>query len=260
MFSSLSLYYLAHHICIYSCKTPSICEKNSELDAHPSIQNTIGIALSLPWAFKVMYCCFSVIHLNLTNMSSPLFLPSSVMVSYPMLFPIHGERRRPYIFIGYLIGCCALLTLAGIGRPSAPILGMGLGMATVGMVMADTICDSMIVARSRQENDEDHGHLQSSCYAFRFSGSVIAAILGALVYNKDQWGWGLTFSQVLFISGVLPLAILFPLCLLKEMRSRDEPILPVKQQLKNIWSLVKLKAVWMPMVSPVRPLSFHVKR
>lgn len=199
--------------------TPLMVYLVEEIDAHPAIQNTIGVTLSLPWAFKLaMGFCSDA-------------------------FPIGGERRRPYIFIGYVLCCTAYLCLAWIGTPSAPVLGLLLALATTGMVMADTICDSMIVARSREEDDEDHGHLQSSCYAFRFCGSVIAAIGGALLYNKSQWGWGLTFSQVMIWSGILPLVLMLPLLpFLKEMRSKDEPVLPVLKQLKNIWSLVKLKA------------------
>lgn len=60
-------------------------------------------------------------------------------------------------------------------------------------ISGDTIYD---LDRSRYEHDDDKGHLQSRCYALRNAGSVVAAICGALVYNRANWGWGLTFSQV----------------------------------------------------------------
>jgi hypothetical protein len=37
---------------------------------------------------------------------------------------------------------------------------------------------------------------QGSCYALRFGASVVASIAGSVIYNKQNWGWGLNFQQV----------------------------------------------------------------
>lgn len=55
--------------------------------------------------------------------------------------------RRPFIFLGYLICALSYLWLAALYTPSAPSLALLVGLATLGMVMADTICDSLVVER-----------------------------------------------------------------------------------------------------------------
>lgn len=41
-----------------------------------------------------------------------------------------------------------------------------------------------------------HVRTQGSCYALRFGASVVASIVGSVIYNKQNWGWGLNFQQV----------------------------------------------------------------
>ncbi|CAM9751861.1 unnamed protein product, partial [Choristocarpus tenellus] len=53
-----------------------------------------------------------------------------------------------------------------------------------------------VVERARQEVGDEKGQLQAACYAIRFAGSVVGCLGGALLYNADEWGWGLSFQQV----------------------------------------------------------------
>ena len=50
--------------------------------------------------------------------------------------------------------------------------------------------------RAKSEAEESKGQMQASCYAIRFVGCVIGCLGGALVYNREAWGWGLSFRQV----------------------------------------------------------------
>ena len=41
-------------------------------------------------------------------------------------------------------------------------------------------------------------------------GSVGGAVLGTIVYNRQQWGYGMTFSQVCLVNGCMPLLLAAP--------------------------------------------------
>lgn len=53
-----------------------------------------------------------------------------------------------------------------------------------------------MVERARGEAEESRGQMQANCYAIRFAGNVVGCVGGALVFNREAWGWGLTFRQV----------------------------------------------------------------
>lgn len=88
--------------------------------------------------------------------------------------------------------------------------------------------------------------MQSTCYAVRFLGSVLGCIGGAVLFNRDQWGWGLTFQQVCFVAALLPAVLLgLTVSTLHEMPCRDPPA--VEGQFTAIWETITLRAVWRPM-------------
>lgn len=91
-----------------------------EINAHPATQNQVAICTSLPWAFKILF--------GFCSDACPLAL-----------------RRKPFMVVGTLLSTAAYLALAALGRPSAPELGLGLCFATVGLVMADTMADALVV-------------------------------------------------------------------------------------------------------------------
>ncbi|CAN0510014.1 unnamed protein product, partial [Laminaria digitata] len=67
-----------------------------------------------------------------------------------------------------------------------------------------------VVEHARSEAEESKGQMQASCYAIRFAGSVVGCLGGALVYNSEVWGWGLTFRQICFIMSLTPVMLLGP--------------------------------------------------
>lgn len=199
-------YIQAHNLALPSCytlvgfipafaATPLSIYLVSEINAHPTTQNQVAICTALPWAVKILFGFCSD------------------------ACPLGALRRKPYMALGTLLSTAAYLALASLGRPSAPELGLGLCCATVGLVMADTMADALVVERSRAEPEGKHGHLQSALYAYRFGGAVAGAVAGALVYNAEAgWGFGLTFAQVMAVAGLLPLLLLLPLLVpLREM-------------------------------------------
>ena len=76
--------------------------------------------------------------------------------------------------------------------------------------MSDVSADTIVVERSKYEPEHKKGSAQATCYSVRFFGGILGALAGCTVYNKESWGWGLTFSQVCAVCAAMPLAILMP--------------------------------------------------
>lgn len=147
----------------------------NELNAHPAVQNSVWIATTIPWSFKVSQfldrAVASYSNSRWVEMYSPPFggpdtlwlhlgyLPdrrrekvshsSSHTTEQRYVAQTHALSpcRRPFIFLGYLICAVSYLCLAALYTPSAPSLALLVGLATFGMVMADTTCDSLVVER-----------------------------------------------------------------------------------------------------------------
>uniref|UniRef100_A0A7S1TWA3 Major facilitator superfamily (MFS) profile domain-containing protein n=1 Tax=Phaeomonas parva TaxID=124430 RepID=A0A7S1TWA3_9STRA len=195
-----------------------------DLDAEPAAQNTLNVLTTLPWSFKLLFGFLSDVQ------------------------PVFGARRKPYMIIGSLMHAVSFLMLAALGEPSMQSLSTLMWVATMGEIMVDVMADTLAVERSRYEPSEGRGQMQATCYALRFFGSVLGAGTGTLVYNKDAWGWGLSFAQVCFVLGVFPLLFVVPFAyMVWEKPLSEAGAKSVPEQCRDIWNTVTLDAVWMPM-------------
>ena len=201
--------------------TPLSCYMVKELGASPAEQNTIGILMSVPWSFKLVY--------GFTSDTFKLF----------------GYRRKSYLLVGYLLYCLPLLYLAHKGAPTVLDLAFNLFLSTCGLICSDVAADTMIVERSQHEPAHKKGQSQATCYSVRFFGSILGSLAGCALYNREQWGWGLTFSQVCAVNGLLPLLFVVPA--IPPLYELEKETKPVREQLEDIWQCVQLKAVWRPM-------------
>eukprot|EP01041_Mallomonas_annulata_P009278 gene9278-19257_t len=156
------------------------------LDADPQVQNAIRILRTLPWSLKLVYGFISD------------------------AFPIFGLHRKPYLVIGALLNSVAFFVYSASGANDFVFLGICVLIGKIGLIMMDVMVDTMVVERSRYEQTERRGQLQASCQATRYAGSLMGAIAGTLLYNKVEWGWGLTFHEVSFVIGFVPFALVMP--------------------------------------------------
>lgn len=92
------------------------------------------------------------------------------------------------------------------------------------------------------------GNIQASGYIARYFGSALGAIGGAVLYNKDSWGWGLSISTLFWMNGLVPLVLVIPLMpfLYEEPKEKETGVL--KRHTEELWALVQKKAVWRPMI------------
>ena len=134
--------------------------------------------------------------------------------------------------------------------PEAPSIGMYIFLVfvqTAGYMLADVMTDALIVERSRFETQESRGTMQSKGYIVRFFGSTVGAVIGAVVYNKDEWDWYLPIRAVFFINGALPLIFLLPVVpYLLELDTHCHAK-NFYQQCRELFEVVQLRAVWQPM-------------
>lgn len=55
--------------------------------------------------------------------------------------------------------------------------------------------------------------------------------MGLLLFNKDQWGWGLSIQQLFFLNGMFPVVFIGPWVLSLRETAVVTGNIPVKQRL-----------------------------
>lgn len=204
-----------------------------------------------------------------TTLSSIRSLPASFKLLFGFIsdtVPIAGYRRKPYMFGGWLLASMSMFALYwgsnlaiparntgcfGEGEeedenrvvpddaPSIPFLSICLLLFGTGFWVADVMGDSIVAEKAKLELPEHRGSLQSTCYACRFFGLMVAAPISTALYS------GLGPAFVIGLLAVLPLSILPVVYLLREYMAERPPT--VREQCQEIWSTVCSRAVWQPM-------------
>jgi MFS family permease len=192
------------------------------LDASAAQQSVVIGLLSLPWALKIFFG----------------FITDSL--------PIYGLRRKPYFILGWCFWTLCNVLLAIIVEPSLPILALMVFLMTCGFVQADVCTDAILVERSKAyEDDDTRGTLQAKGYTIRFFGAICGALAGAVLYNQDEWGWGVPIYGIFLINGLIPIISIGPYAYdIVETQLEEPP--PLSKQIQSIWELVQRKAVWKP--------------
>ncbi|CAJ1948481.1 unnamed protein product [Cylindrotheca closterium] len=203
-----------------------------DLGANESQQATIGLVLMIPATMKIIFG----------------FLSDN--------FPILGYRRKSYMLIGWLSVTFIMILLHQNSdlrmayneygdavppkdAPSVELVSITFLVSSIGMWMADVMGDSIVAEKARLEPKSRKGQLQSTCYASRFFGMMVAAPLSTVMYS--HYGPG---SVVLLIA-CTPLPIVPILFAFSESKAR--PSQPIKEHLTEIWHAVCFRAVWQPL-------------
>ena len=206
-----------------------------------------------------------------TTVSSIRSLPSSFKLLFGFLsdnVPLSGYRRKPYMLIGWGIAALAMASLlcfsnlrvparnAGCFRsrddvaddtqdeipsdaPTIPFLSVCLLLFGVGFWMADVMGDSIVAEKAKLEPEYQRGSIQSTCYACRFFGMMIAAPASTALYT-----W-IGPHAVIQLLALLPFSILPLVYVFHE--TRHAIIVSTRQQCAEIWNTVCSRAVWQPM-------------
>lgn len=163
--------------------------------------------------------------------------------------PILGYRRKSWIFIGWFIYITIAFIMSFYATPSFSAIATSMLFMTCAYLLADVCADASCVERARFETEKRKGNLQTSAYTIRSFGSMIGSLLGALLYNTEDWGWGLTVYELYFVSCIIPLiGVLFFLWPLEEIEvTKHAP--SFTEQCQSIWETLQKWAV-------IRPIAF----
>ncbi|CAB1114355.1 unnamed protein product [Ectocarpus sp. CCAP 1310/34] len=195
-----------------------------DLGAESGVYTVWVILVTLPWSFKAAYG----------------FLSDCM--------PIHGLKRKPYMLIGWGIHILSNSALAIMGTPGENAVVVLSFLSACGYLLSDVMTDAIVVEKTQRESMSNMGNIQASGYIARYFGSAIGAVGGAVLYNKDTWGWGLTISELFWINALVPMVLVIPLMpfLLEDKKPRETGVL--KRHSDELWTLVQKNAVWRPMI------------
>ena len=215
------------------------------LGATEAQQATISSIRSLPATFKILFGFFS------DNV------------------PCMGYRRKSYMFLGWLVTSLSMLclvTMTNLDRvqvanshnanasdntidafsyqpadnaPSISFLSLSLLLFGTGFWFADVMGDSIVAEKAKLEPEDMRGQLQSTCYACRFFGLMVAAPISTYLYSA----YGPAIVVKLMVA--VPSLMLYPIANLYEVKNAE--IKSTREQCGEIWNLVCSRAVWQPM-------------
>ena len=215
--------YFSIGVAIYILTTPVAYYLVDYLDTSSTAYSAYATLISLPWSFKFAF--------GMITDGNPMF---------------NGYRRKSWLFIGWSLYVLFLFILFLLETPSFGYVLAFMFLSTCAYLQADVCIDCLCVERARFESGSIKGTLQTSGYTIRAWGCVLGALLGAILYNTDTWGWGLTIAQFFALSAVIPILFYFPVMWpLHELKSSTKAPL-FWEQVQSIWDTLCLKAVWLP--------------
>ena len=220
--AAISLSYFDVGIAIYFLVTPVSYYLIKKLDVSSTQFNAYGTLIGLPWSLK--------------------FLFGMITDGIPIL----SYRRKSWLAIGWFGYIAISIYLGSLDSPGFSIVTAMMFLMTCSYLLADVCTDTLCVERARYESDDTRGSLQTSGYTIRAFGCVIGAVLGAILYNTDEWGWGLTINQLFLLNALIPLTGVVPAIwnLIELAATKAAPTL--YEQWQSIWSTLQLMAVWWP--------------
>lgn len=197
----------------------------NEHDLSSSILNALRAISLIPWSFKVLFG----------------FLSDSI--------PVYGHHRRPWIVFGWTIFVAANIIGTFSGSFPNPIWLCAITfIRSVGLVLADTVADGMVVEGTAFENKTKKGRMRVQCYLLRGIGMTLGAFFGGLFNNESVWGWGLNLSQCFLLQSAIPIISVLPwIPSMFEMEYRGEKLRTVKEMFDLCWDFIAVDAVWVPL-------------
>ncbi len=141
------------------------------------------------------------------------------------LFPIRGQRRKPYLVLTSLLTFVSYLYLGAFSHDYMTTL-VPLVLANIGLGFTDVLCDGLVVERSTKENV---GKLQNLCWSSKFAALFVVSMLGGFLNEKlgivsgaDPMSYLPGIKTMLYITSILPLITLFQVLMLDEKKVKAE--------------------------------------
>jgi len=114
-------------------------------------------------------------------------------------------------------------------------------------MLADVMCDAIIVERAQLEPEGKVGSMQAVGYMARYIGNVVGATLGTILYNEAEWGWGLSISSIYLLNGLCALVLVGPVTWHLSDPNQVLAARGLREQLGDIWGMVQRRTIYVPM-------------
>lgn len=251
--------------------TPPECQLlRTENIAVPACYLLVGLLQGLSSvAINVMPLDLGATEAQQTTLSSIRSLPASFKLIFGFWsdnVSIGGYRRKPYMLLGWFVASASMLMLLLLTNlniparnsgcfgssnngeqqqelpdhtPSIPFLSVCILLFGTGFWLADVMGDSIVAEKAKLELPHQRGSIQSTCYACRFFGMMVAAPASTALYSL------VGPSSVIAILALLPLTILPLVWLLGE--ERYKVVQSTEAQCWEIWNTVCSRSVWQPL-------------
>lgn len=209
---------------------------------------------------------------ELNNIETIFYLPLYFKIFLAFLtdaLPIQGYRRRPYIFVGWLIAVLFVISLAALAdanhkpgdppsdnAPSVGFLSTVLFFYGFGSAMSSVCIDAMVVEKYMIEDEKGKGKFLAACQAFKFFGFIVAVPIGPAIYGEFGSA-GLLI--VLTVFPLLALSLLHPLQEDSYAKRKKSGRTPAKRVLLNVWDACKSRSVYQTVGSLFLYLVFQVQ-
>ncbi len=238
-----------------------------DLNATEAQQTTLSGVLELPASLKLLFGFISDIYPFLGYRRKSYMFFGWALSSLSMFVLLFFSDLR-------LVNNIDIGGERFLQQPTIPFLSFTLLLSSLGYWVADVMADALVVShyfslkaayqrrklsvyhnfastmfvnpnqyiqaeKAKLEPEEVRGHLQSSCYACRFFGLMVAAPCSTYIYSN----YGP--HVVVFIMAVLPLSILPLVYLLWE--PQHSKMKSVRSQCDEIFETVCSRSVWQPM-------------
>lgn len=207
------------------------------------------------------------------TISSLCMLPCTFKIIFGFIsdtMPFLGYRRKTYMALGWLVTMFSMILLIAKadltllyddddrdsvnpqndsrgriksvppeGAPSMELLSLCFLLFGTGFWFADVMGDSIVAEKAKLEPEGLRGQLQSTCYACRFFGLMVAAPCSTIMYS--------TYGPISVVTcmAVIPMAM-FPLVYFL-WEQKNVNVKRMEEHCPEIWKTVCSRAVWQPM-------------
>lgn len=184
-----------------------------DVKVSPAQMSAIFGVVSIPWCMKPIYG----------------FISDS--------YPLYGYRRRPYMIIFAFVASYLWILLPFVSHDEF-VITLVMTLSSGSMCFADVMADSLLVEAAREESEEDRGIVQSHSWMLRFSGGLLASILGTVAY--DYFGSVCVF----LIQSMIPVVIAIISVFIPDKASSKR--VKWRETGRKLWSAVRQPSIYCP--------------
>ena len=109
--------------------------------------------------------------------------------------PLSGKHRIPYIIGGWMLVVGTALVLVFFADNASVVVYSAIcAVLELGLAVADTAADALMVQYSAAESPKERGTIMSTCYALRFFSATCSSLAVAVLFNGVDEGGDFSWS------------------------------------------------------------------